>query len=126
MSDTSSSEKDTSAPRRSKWLWGLLGLASVAAIGLVVSRSATSKSSKVSGPLSDLQLINRIDAALSQAGISGVEVYLRQQKVVLIALPDCREELQRAVDVVQHIEGVQLIDALIRDTTIFSDSAAKS
>lgn len=68
----------------------------------------------------------RIDAALSQAGISGVEVYLRQQKVVLIALPDCREELQRAVDVVQHIEGVQLIDALIRDTTIFSDSAAKS
>lgn len=118
-------EKDAATPNRSKWLWGLLGLASVAALGVAVSRSVASKSSKTSRPPSDWQLINRIDAELSRAGVGGVEVYLRQRKVVLIASAERRDELRRAVEVVERIDGVQLIDALIRDAAPLSDSLTK-
>lgn len=84
-------------------------------LGIMVSRKMGSQPSQSKPAVSDWQLIARLDAALSEAGIYGVEVYLRQQKVVLIAPPAYRAQLERAVKVVQNLEGATLIDALIRE-----------
>ena len=123
MFDTST--PDTSTQTRRKWFWGILGIASVAALGIAFSRSFLPKSSKTQA-LSDWQLLHRIDAELSRSGVAGVEVYLRQRKVVLIAAPEQREQLRRAVEVVQRMQDVELIDALIRDSPIFSHSTTTS
>jgi hypothetical protein len=123
MLDTST--PDTSTQTRRKWFWGILGIASVAALGIAFSRSFLPKSSKTQA-LSDWQLLHRIDAELSRSGVNGVEVYLRQRKVVLIAAPEQREQLRRAVEVVQRIKDVELIDALIRDTPVPSHSTTAS
>lgn len=95
-----------------RWLWGALGVVGAAVLGIMVSRKMGSQPKLAA---SDWQLIARLDAALSEAGIYGVEVYLRQQKVVLIAPPAYRAQLERAVKVVQNLEGATLIDALIRE-----------
>jgi hypothetical protein len=116
---------DTSTPTRRNWFWGILGISSVAALGIAFSRSLLPKSSKTQA-LSEWQLLHRIDAELSRSGVNGVEVYLRQRKVVLIAAPEQREQLRRAVEVVQRIKDVELIDALIRDTPVPSHSTTAS
>jgi hypothetical protein len=123
MPDTSTS--DASTPTRRNWFWGILGIASVAALGIAFSRSLLPKPSKTQA-LSEWQLLHRIDAELSRSGVDGVEVYLRQRKVVLIAAPEQREQLRRAVEVVQRIKDVELIDALIRDTAVPSHSTTAS
>lgn len=108
-----------------RWLWGALGLAGAAVLGIVVSRKMNQATDKPKPARNEWQLISRIDAALSEAGIYGVEVYLRQQKVVLIAAPQYRAQLERAVEVVQNLEGATLIDALIREESAIAPEKGK-
>ncbi len=113
-----------------KWIWGTVGLISALALGVAVSRfglplrlrrdkSSEKKSSEKSAVLptaltAEWQLIEKIDRALQKAHIEGIDVYVKNGKVLLVATPEQQHDLSDARDVILALEGVQSVEISVK------------
>ncbi len=113
--NTPDTVSETRTNNTRKWLWGLLGLASAAVVGIVISRKSPLKR-ETKPPVTDWQLIGRIDDALSQADISGIDVYVNGGRVMLITEAGSGADILRAKSIVAALQGVEAVDVVAKHT----------
>jgi osmotically-inducible protein OsmY len=126
--DASDSDKSSNAPK--KWIWGAVGIASLLALGFVMSwrtGAAQKKTPRKSDdklpdrlpPYSltkDWRLIESIDDALQSAHIDGVDVYVKHGKVLLVASASRQAELSEALKIISALTGVRTVEGTIRES----------
>ncbi|MCS6988734.1 MAG: BON domain-containing protein [Chloroherpetonaceae bacterium] len=117
-----------------KWVWGAIGIASAFALGVALSRrglpSFSRKTTRSPKPFSETlaaewQLIEKIDRALAKARITGIEVYVKNGKVLLVAPAEHQRFLADARDVILAVEGVQRVETSVKETPLSASSSAR-
>ncbi|MFQ3596938.1 MAG: hypothetical protein SNJ55_00130 [Chloroherpetonaceae bacterium] len=108
-----------------KWIWGAVGIASALALGVAVSRlglpflSRREKSAEnaalPSALTAEWQLIEKIDRALQKSHIEGIDVYVKNGKVLLVATHEQQNDLSDARDVILALEGVQSVETSVKE-----------
>lgn len=99
-----------------KWLLGALGIASATVLGVVISRRIAAP--KLPAPparplhLKDWELIDRIDRVLEHAGIDGIDVYVRHERVMLAA--ENEATLIAAKNLIEHLNGVESVEMTLK------------
>ncbi len=103
-----------------KWIWGALGVVSALALGVAVSRrglsfiwrkGSSAAKNKLSNTLTaEWQLIEKIDRVLQQSHIKGIDVYVKNSNVLLVAAPEREQDLLDARDLILAIDGVQSVE----------------
>jgi hypothetical protein len=111
--NTPDTMSETRTTNTRKWLWGLIGLASAAVVGVVISRKPPLKR-ETKPPVADWQLIGRIDHALSQADISGIDVYVNGGRVMLITEAGSGVDILHAKSIVAALPGVEAVDVVAK------------
>lgn len=134
QSSIASNQNDSSSRFSKKWIWGAIGIASALALGVAASRRGlpflsrrdkTSKKSALPTTLTtEWQLIEKIDRALQKRRIEGIDVYVKNGKILLVAAPEYQRELADARDLIFSIEGVQSVETSIKETSTSSTSAS--
>jgi hypothetical protein len=117
----------TSSRFSKKWVWGAIGIASALALGVALSRrglpflSRKEKDSKRSALpptlTAEWQLIDKIDRALQKARIKGIDVYVKNGKVLLVATHEHRRDLSDARDIILAIDGVCSVETSIKESS---------
>ncbi len=112
-----------------KWIWGAIGIASALALGVAVTRRglpfrlrkekstekhASEKSALPSTLIAEWQLIEKIDRVLQKSHIEGIEVYVKNGKVLLVAPPEQQHDLLDARDLILALDGVQSVETSIK------------
>ncbi|MBC8044086.1 MAG: hypothetical protein IAF08_11670 [Rhizobacter sp.] len=99
-----------------KWLLGALGIASAAVLGVVISRRVAAPKPLApparSPHLKDWKLIDRIDSVLEHAGIDGIDVYVRHERVMLAA--ENEATLVAAKNLIEHLPGVGSVEMTLK------------
>jgi len=107
-----------------KWIWGAIGIASALVLGVAVSRrglpfrqrkeNRSEKSALPKTMTAEWQLIEKIDRALQKSHIEGIEVYVKNGKVLLVAPPEQQHDLSDARDLILALNGVQSVETSIK------------
>ncbi len=118
-----------------KWIWGAIGIASALALGVAVSRRGLpflSRKEKTSGNsalpttlTAEWQLIEKIDRALQTAHIQGIDVYVKNGKVLLVATPEQQHDLLDARDLILSLDGVQSVETSVKSSLETSPTVRK-
>ncbi|MFN3345105.1 MAG: hypothetical protein ACK412_05600 [Chloroherpetonaceae bacterium] len=116
-----------------KWIWGAIGITSALALGVAVSRrglpfllrkeQSSKKSALPAALTSEWQLIEKIDRVLQKAHIEGIDVYVKNAKVLLVATPEQRHDLSDARDLILALDGVQSVETSVKEPSISSSSS---
>ncbi len=124
--ETSTLSNSNSASRgfSKKWIWGAIGIASALALGVAVSRRGLPFFSRKEKPrdketfptslTAEWQLIEKIDRALQTAHIQGIDVYVKNGKVLLVATPEQQHDLLDARDLILALDGVLSVETSIK------------
>ncbi len=123
-SPTVSDSSHTGSKSSKKWIWGTLGIMSALALGVAVSRfglpslkrkqTSSGKSVLPTGLTAEWQLIEKIDRTLQKAQIQGIDVYVKNGKVLLVAAPEQQHDLADARDVILALDGVHSVEISIK------------
>ncbi len=129
----------SSAPSRfsKNWIWGAIGIASALALGVAVSRfglpfrlrkekspeKPSEKSELPTALTAEWQLIEKIDRALQKAHIKGVDVYVKNGKVLLVATPEQQDDLSDARDLILVLNGVQSVETSVKEPFVPSSKS---
>jgi nitrate reductase NapAB chaperone NapD len=110
-----------------KWIWGAIGIASALALGVAVSRrglpfrlrkeNGSEKSALPTTITAEWQLIEKIDRALQKSHIEGIEVYVKNGKVLLVAPPEQQHDLLDARDLIRSLDGVQSVETSVKSSS---------
>lgn len=121
---TISSSNNTSSGLSKRWLWGAVGIASALALGVAMSRLGLpflkrnekpfKKSALPTALTAEWQLIDKIDRALQKSHIEGIDVYVKNGKVLLVASPEQLHDLSDARDLILALDGVQSVETSIK------------
>lgn len=136
-SETSTLSNSNSASRgfSKKWIWGVIGIASALALGVAVSRRGLPFFSRKDKPrdkatfptslTAEWQLIEKIDRALQKSHIEGIEVYVKNGKVLLVAPPEQQHDLLDARDLILSLDGVQSVETSVKSSSEPSSTVRK-
>jgi hypothetical protein len=116
-----------------KWIWGAVGVASALVLGVAVSRfglpfrlrkeKSSEKSELPTALTAEWQLIEKIDRALQKAHIEGIDVYVKNGKVLLVATPEQRDDLSDARDLILVLNGVQSVEISVKEPFVPSSTS---
>lgn len=119
-----SGSKSTPGGFSKKWIWGVVGVASALILGVAVSRrglplrlrkETSSEKSTLSTTLTtEWQLIEKIDRALQKSHIEGIDVYVKNGKVLLVATPEKQHDLSDARDLILALDGVLSVETSVK------------
>jgi nitrate reductase NapAB chaperone NapD len=98
--------ESTPSKKNRTWLWALAGLASAAAVGFVISRTAAKPKLPPKNFSADWHIIERIGELLEAASIEGVEVYVNRGRVILIAEDSRQRDLDAVLVPISELTGV--------------------
>ncbi len=133
--ETSMISDSNSAPSgfSKKWIWGAVGIASALALGVAVSRfgfpfrlrkeKSYEKSELPTALTAEWQLIEKIDRALQKAHIKGIDVYVKNGKVLLVATPEQQDDLSDARDLILVLNGVQSVETSVKEPFVPSSTS---
>ncbi len=118
-----------------KWIWGAVGIASALALGVTVSRRGLPLFSRKEKPrdkatfptslTAEWQLIEKIDRALQAAHIQGIDVYVKNGKVLLVTTPAQQHDLLDARDLILTLDGVQSVETSVKSSSEPSPTVRK-
>lgn len=107
-----------------KWIWGVVGVASALALGVAVLHRGLpifkrrekfhEQSALPTALVADWQLIEKIDRALQKSHIEGIDVYVKNGKVLLVATPEQSHDLSDARDLISALDGVQFVEMSLK------------
>ncbi|MGQ9805207.1 MAG: hypothetical protein ACUVRP_03910 [Chlorobiales bacterium] len=127
-----SSSNSTPGGFSKKWIWGVVGVASALALGVAVSRFGLpffkrrekfyEQSALPTALVADWQLIEKIDRALQKSHIEGIDVYVKNGKVLLVATPEKQHDLSDARDLISALDGVLSVETSVKASSAQSST----
>ncbi|MDX2129734.1 MAG: hypothetical protein SFU91_11935 [Chloroherpetonaceae bacterium] len=122
-----------------KWIFGLLGVASAVALGIIVSKKLPKRDSsnhkkldfssrwndlkeggeRLASPMHEkgVDILETIDKLLHHNGISGIQVYLRGNTALLISGAHHASDLELATVLIRKIDGIQEVQSVVLEDT---------
>lgn len=106
-----------------RWWVSALGIAAAAIAGVVISRqlkpqkSPQPLKSKAVSPedVFEWKLIEQIDKALERAGISGLNVYLKHDRVLLTGNRTQRDLLVAAKQILDGVKDIAAVEMVVKE-----------
>ncbi len=93
---------------------------------LEVQGKSSEKSALPTALTVEWQLIEKIDRALHKAHIAGIDVYVKNGKVLLVATPEQQHDLSDARDLILALDGVQSVETSIKESSVSSSNTTRN